>query len=240
MGVLNLRYLAGLGASQVLYLFTRLKFNWSVMAYSQFEACSSILAVIGMYSMILIALKWLKLQDLTTGLFSSIMLFFSALILTLATESWMIYLGKMDKRDKYLNFSPKNFRFFKNFHFFPKNFHFFEKLSLFPKIVMMFKKMKSGQRKNQKCCFFLGVLVSIVQMGSHLISTPVRSLISKCVSKKELGKIFAALGASEACVPLIATPLYNLIYERAVMTDHPGSVFLVSVFLTLVNVLIFL
>ena len=79
------------------------------MAYSQFEACNSILGVIGMYTMILIALKWLKLQDVTIGLFSSIMFFFSALILTLATESWMIYLGKLDKRDKNSNFSPKFF-----------------------------------------------------------------------------------------------------------------------------------
>ncbi|CAG7838237.1 unnamed protein product, partial [Allacma fusca] len=166
VAALNLRLLALLGNYGTLYLYTRNRFGWDFFTYSQFSAVDSIVGVVGLYLMILIALKWLKLKDPILGLVCSVSLCLSSLALSGSSESWMVYLA------------------------------------------------------------------SILQMPASLTSTSVRSLLSKVVSTKELGKVYSFLASGEAVMPLIAAPLYNLVYKKNLAT-FPGAVFLISVGLAL-------
>ncbi|CAK1553438.1 unnamed protein product [Leptosia nina] len=66
--------------------------------------------------------------------------------------------------------------------------------------------------------------------GTTMIA--LRSIASKLVSHQELGKVFSLFGVAETLMPLIFAPLYSRIY---ILTLHvlPGAVFLVSVFVTM-------
>ena len=67
------------------------------------------------------------------------------------------------------------------------------------------------------CLGFLSAFAAIV----------IRSLLSKCVSPAELGKIFSLLASLEAAVPLFAAPLFSLVYT-ATLDSWPGAVFAVQ------------
>jgi PCFT/HCP family folate transporter-like MFS transporter 1/3 len=64
-------------------------------------------------------------------------------------------------------------------------------------------------------------------MFCGLISIMIRSMISKLVSKDEVGKVFSFVASGEATMPLIAAPLYNLVYSCTVST-YPGTVYVMS------------
>ncbi|ODN04335.1 Thymic stromal cotransporter [Orchesella cincta] len=66
-----------------------------------------------------------------------------------------------------------------------------------------------------------------------------RSLASKCVLRDERGKVFAFLGCIEALVPLIAVPLYSLIYSSTLRTV-PSAIYYVSAAICFTNFLIFI
>jgi len=66
-------------------------------------------------------------------------------------------------------------------------------------------------------CGFLSAFSSIV----------IRSMLSKCVTKAELGKIFSLLASLEAAVPLFAAPLFTFVYTKTLET-WPGAVFAVQ------------
>jgi len=55
----------------------------------------------------------------------------------------------------------------------------------------------------------------------------IRSMISKCVNKSDLGKIYSLLASLEAAVPLFASPLFTIVYTTTLET-FPSAVFLVQ------------
>ena len=62
---------------------------------------------------------------------------------------------------------------------------------------------------------FLG---SVSGFLSAFASIVIRSMLSKCVSKAELGKIFSLLASLEAAVPLFAAPLFTFVYTHTLET----------------------
>ena len=46
----------------------------------------------------------------------------------------------------------------------------------------------------------------------------IRSMLSKCVSKSELGKIYSLLASLEGAVPLFAAPLFTFVYTHTLET----------------------
>jgi len=72
---------------------------------------------------------------------------------------------------------------------------------------------------------FMGSLTGFLFAFSSIV---IRSMLSKCVTKAELGKIFSLLASLEALVPLVSAPLFTLIYTTTLDT-WSGAVFLVLV-----------
>ena len=64
-------------------------------------------------------------------------------------------------------------------------------------------------------------------MLASATSVVTRSMISKQVSSDELGQVFSVLASFESIVPLMATPMFNIIYESSIV-QFPGSVYLVE------------
>ena len=60
------------------------------------------------------------------------------------------------------------------------------------------------------------------------ISPTIRSMMTRCVTQKELGKVFAILSSTEAFVPILAANIYNPLYQATKDTDLPGTAFLFS------------
>jgi len=71
---------------------------------------------------------------------------------------------------------------------------------------------------------FLGAVTGFLSSMSGIC---IRSLLSKCVSKSELGKVFSVLASLEAAVPLVAAPLFTFVYTST-LESFLGSVFLVQ------------
>ena len=67
------------------------------------------------------------------------------------------------------------------------------------------------------CAGFLSAFSAIV----------IRSMLSKCVSKAELGKIFSLLASLEGAVPLFASPLFTFVYTHT-LESWTGAVFIVQ------------
>jgi len=73
-------------------------------------------------------------------------------------------------------------------------------------------------------------LGAVLQMFSGLITIVMRSMLSKCVAKDELAKAFSFVSIGEACMPIVAGIIFNLLYSSTVAT-FPGLVFMLSAFL---------
>eukprot|EP00096_Caligus_rogercresseyi_P009399 TRINITY_DN3188_c0_g1_i2.p1 TRINITY_DN3188_c0_g1~~TRINITY_DN3188_c0_g1_i2.p1 ORF type:complete len:479 (-),score=76.45 TRINITY_DN3188_c0_g1_i2:14-1450(-) len=59
------------------------------------------------------------------------------------------------------------------------------------------------------------------------IMTVLRSLVTKCISSDEIGKIFAVIASFQAVVYMLASPIYSMVY-KATLDIFPGLVFLVT------------
>jgi hypothetical protein len=66
-----------------------------------------------------------------------------------------------------------------------------------------------------------------------------RSIMSKLVPADELGKINSLFGVSEALMPLIYGPMYNIVYKITI-NFLPGGFYLLGGILTTPAVAIFL
>jgi len=64
-------------------------------------------------------------------------------------------------------------------------------------------------------------------MFCGLITIVGRSMLSKLVHKDEVGKIYSFLASGEAAIPLIASPIYNLLYS-ATLDSFPGAVYVLT------------
>merc|ERR1711976_52531 len=71
---------------------------------------------------------------------------------------------------------------------------------------------------------FAGAVSGFLSAFSSIV---IRSMLSKCVTKSELGKIFSLLASLEAAVPLFAAPLFTFVYTKTLET-WPGAVFAVQ------------
>ena len=67
----------------------------------------------------------------------------------------------------------------------------------------------------------------------------IRSLLSKLVTKSDLGKVYSMLGCLENIIPLIFSPILTFTYNHTLNT-FPGAVYAVSASITGVAVLFFL
>ncbi len=70
-------------------------------------------------------------------------------------------------------------------------------------------------------------LSAVLQLNS-LITVTIRSQCTKEVDKSEIGRIFAVVALGQAIVPLIANPLFGLIY-KATLETLPGAYLLAVV-----------
>ncbi|EFA05964.2 lysosomal proton-coupled steroid conjugate and bile acid symporter SLC46A3 [Tribolium castaneum] len=83
--------------------------------------------------------------------------------------------------------------------------------------------------------FYLGAIIEALN-GTSFIA--MRSIISKLVPPEELGKINSLFGVSEALMPLVYGPMYNIVYETTIKV-LPGSFFLLGGALTAPAIVIF-
>jgi len=70
-------------------------------------------------------------------------------------------------------------------------------------------------------------------------SMVIRSLLSKLVSKSDLGKVYSMLGCLENIIPLIFSPILTFTYNHTLNT-FPGAVYAVSASITGIAVILFL
>jgi len=71
---------------------------------------------------------------------------------------------------------------------------------------------------------FLGACLGFLSAFAAIV---IRSMLSKCVNKSDLGKIYSLLASLEAAVPLFASPLFTVVYNST-LDIFPGAVFLVQ------------
>lgn len=69
--------------------------------------------------------------------------------------------------------------------------------------------------------------------------TAVRSIVTKSVETAELGKVNSLIGAAEALMPLVYSPIYSFLYA-ATINAFPGAFYLVGGALILPTAIIFL
>lgn len=145
----------------ILYLYARKEFKWDEQQYTKFQTCVIIVSAVGAFIVMpLLSFYW-KVHDATIGILATISKVVSLVIMSLAWNGWVLFLGA--------------------------------------------------------CSGFLSAFAAIV----------IRSMLSKCVNKSDLGKIYSLLASLEAAVPLFASPLFTIVYTSTLET-FPGAVFLVQ------------
>ena len=85
----------------------------------------------------------------------------------------------------------------------------------------------------------LYIAACIIGVLSPMVSTVIRSLLSKTVPETDLGKVYTVLGCCEAAVPLASTPLLTLIYNVS-LESFPGAVYLAEAGFILTDIILFI
>jgi len=79
--------------SGITYLYTRKKFHWGEQEYTQFSTCVVIVSGLSIFlAMPLLSLYW-KLHDATIGILASISKITSLVIMSLAPNGWVLFVG---------------------------------------------------------------------------------------------------------------------------------------------------
>ena len=73
-------------------------------------------------------------------------------------------------------------------------------------------------------------------MFCGMITIVIRSMLSKIVSRDELGKIYSFLACGEATMPVIAAPLFNTLFSATVLRFVPAVYVLCAVFNSIIVV----
>jgi len=85
--------LAGFEAGSLVYLFARLKLDWTEQDYTKWSAAGLVLCSISTVGvMALLSFKW-KIHDALIGIFGGISGALGRIVIAFATKSWMMYLG---------------------------------------------------------------------------------------------------------------------------------------------------
>ena len=83
-----------LEAGSLVYLFARLKLDWTEQDYTKWSAAGLVLCSISTVGvMALLSFKW-KIHDALIGIFGGISGALGRIVIAFATKSWMMYLGR--------------------------------------------------------------------------------------------------------------------------------------------------
>ena len=86
--------LSTLSGSGLVYLFTRLKFDWSEQEFTIWTSLTTVASSLVTFGIIPIVSYKMKLHDALIGTIGSVFGVAKNLIWTFATAAWMMYLGK--------------------------------------------------------------------------------------------------------------------------------------------------
>ena len=134
------------------YLYLRRKLNWDIIDYTTFTIIVGVIGMAAQYIVIPLLSEKFRLQDSTIIIIDIIGCFIQTIILSLATATWMVYLG---------------------------------------------------------------AIIAFLDTTSYSM---IRCMISKNVKPDEVGKILSFVGAIQAFIPMIASPIFGLIYKSTVET----------------------
>ena len=142
----------GAGGCGNLYLYLRRKLNWDLIDYTTFTIIVGVVGLAAQYIVIPLLSEKFRLQDSTIIGIDIIGCFIKTVIFSLATATWMVYLG---------------------------------------------------------------AFIAFLDTTAYAM---IRCMISKNVKPDEVGKILSFVGALQAFIPIIASPLFGLIYRSTVET----------------------
>ena len=134
------------------YLYLRRKLEWDIIDYTTFTIVVGVVGLAAQYIAIPLLSEKLKLRDSTIIIIDITGCFIQTVILSLATATWMVYMG---------------------------------------------------------------AFIAFLDTTSYSM---IRCMISKNVKPDEVGKILSFVGAVQAFIPIIASPLFGMIYRSSVET----------------------
>ena len=134
------------------YLYLRRKLNWNIIDYTTFTIVVGVVGLAAQYIAIPLLSEKLHLRDSTIIIIDITGCFIQTVILSLATATWMVYLG---------------------------------------------------------------AFIAFLDTTSYSM---IRCMISKNVKPDEVGKILSFVGAVQAFIPIISSPLFGMIYRSTVET----------------------
>lgn len=82
------------GASNVVYLFVRLKFEWTIKDFSYYESISIIVIIFGNLIALYVVKKLFNIKDIYLAIASYVSAVAGCLIIAFAFQPWHLYLGR--------------------------------------------------------------------------------------------------------------------------------------------------
>lgn len=91
--ILMITHFTSNGSNTVFYLFTRQKFGWTLQDLTLYESATMLMTVAGSIVGLIVLKKFLKFSDLSLSILSLTSLIADALIKTVASQSWQLYMA---------------------------------------------------------------------------------------------------------------------------------------------------